>query len=55
MRETYGLSRTRDKKGNVIKRSLLPWVNCLHTNCGGGYETMWVLVVEVYDEEDNNI
>lgn len=44
----YGLSRTRDKHGDVIKRTLNPYVNCIHTNCGGGFENMWVLVVEVY-------
>lgn len=44
----YGLSRTRDAKGNIIKRSLNDYVNCLHASCGGGYETMMVLVVEVY-------
>lgn len=47
----YGLSRTRDAKGNIIKRTLLPYVNCLHANCGGGYETMMVLIVEVEDNE----
>ena len=49
----YGLSRSRDRKGNIIKRNLNDWVNCLHTNCGGGYEDMWVLVVEVYEKTDN--
>ena len=47
MKEIYGLSRSRDAKGNIVKRSLMNWVNCLHASCGGGYETMWVLVVEV--------
>lgn len=50
MKEVYGLSRIRDKKGNVVKRSLKTWVNCIHTLAGGGYcETMGVLIVEVYD------
>ena len=51
MKEAYGLSRSRDKKGNIIKRTLNEYVNCLHASCGGGYETMQVLVVEVYDEQ----
>ena len=34
--KAYGLSRSRDKKGKVIKRSLNPYVNCLHTQVGGG-------------------
>ena len=49
MKQVYGLSRTRDKKGDIIKRSLHDWVNCLHASCGGGYETMLILVVEVYE------
>lgn len=53
MKEIYGLSRTRDAKGNIIKRSLNDYVNCLHASCGGGYETMMVLVVEVYEESNS--
>lgn len=53
--DVYGISRTRDKKGKIIKQSPLPWVNCIHTMVGGGYETMQVLVLEVYDEDDNTI
>lgn len=47
--ECYGLSRSRDRKGNIVKRNLNPYINCLHTSCGSGYETMEVLVVEVYE------
>lgn len=50
--KTYGLSRVRNEKGEVVKRDLKEWVNCIHPNSGGGYETMWVLVIEIYDEED---
>lgn len=50
--EVYGLSRSRDRKGKVIKRSLNPFVNCIHTMAGGGWDTMEILVVEVY-EKDN--
>ena len=49
--DVYGLSRSRDRKGNIVKRNLNDVVNCLHASCGGGWEDMWVLVVEVYDEE----
>ena len=48
MTEAYGLSRSRDKKGVIVKRTCNPFVNCLHASCGGGFETMWVLIVEVY-------
>ena len=47
--EYYGLSRNRDKHGNIVKRELKDYVMCLHTCIGGGRENMWVLVVEVYD------
>jgi len=36
--DAYGISRTRDKKGVIIKQTTLPWVNCIHTNVGGGVE-----------------
>ena len=52
MKEAYGLSRSRDRKGNIVKRNLNPFVNCIHTNAGGGWKTMEILVVEVYDETD---
>lgn len=52
-KEIYGLSRTRDKKGEIVKRTLKNHVNCLHASCGGGYETMLILVVEIYEEENN--
>ena len=47
MKTFYGLSRTRNRKGEIIRRTLKPVVNCLHASCGGGYETMQVLIVEV--------
>ena len=52
-KEIYGLSRGRDKKGDIIKRDYKPYVNCIHTMVGAGYETMQVLVMEVY-EDDNS-
>ena len=36
MKEIYGLSRSRDKKGNVVSRNLNPYVNCIHSQVGGG-------------------
>ena len=47
----YGISRTRDKKGKIIKQTSLPWVNCIHTNVGGGWKTMEVLILEVYETD----
>jgi len=49
--EIYGLSRNRDKKGNVVKRNLNPYVNCLHTLVGSCRENMEVYVVEIYEYE----
>ena len=31
----YGVGRTRDKYGNVVKWKLQPYVCCLHTLVGG--------------------
>ena len=31
----YGVGRTRDKYGNVVKWSINPYVNCIHTQVGG--------------------
>ena len=47
----YGLSRSRDKHGNIVKRNLNDVVNCIHTLVGSGWDTMQVLVVEVYEED----
>lgn len=53
MREVYGVSRSRDKKGVIVKRNLNPFVNCIHTMVGGGYETMIVAVMEVeYEQQE---
>ena len=52
----YGVSRTRDKHGKVIKREFKDYTMCIHASVGGGRETMWVLVAEVQEDEtdDNN-
>lgn len=36
MREILGLSRSRDRKGNVVDRPINPYVNCIHAQVGGG-------------------
>lgn len=38
MREVYGVSRSRDKKGNVVKQGVNPYVNCIHAQVGGGMD-----------------
>ena len=53
-KEIYGLSRSRDKKGNVVKRNLNPYVNCLHTQVGGARENMEVYVIEIYYGQEIN-
>ena len=54
MKEIFGLGRNRSSegKGEWTSIHLNPYVNCVHTLVGGGWKTMEVLVVEVY-EEDN--
>ena len=51
MKEIYGVSRNRDKKGKVVKRNLNPYVNCIHTLTGGARDNMEVYVMEVEYEE----
>jgi len=34
-KEIFGLSRNRDEKGNVVKRNLHDYVNCIHASVGG--------------------
>lgn len=31
-----------------MKRNANDYVNCIHSSAGGGYETMWILIIEVY-------
>ena len=54
LEKTYGLSRSRDEKGAVVKRNLNDFVNCIHASVGGGYENMWVLVMEVYEQDNTD-
>jgi hypothetical protein len=53
-KEIYGLSRSRDKQGKVVKRSLNDYVNCLHTQVGSARDNMEVYVIEVYENNPNS-
>lgn len=50
-KEIYGLLRSRDKSGKVVKRSLNDYINCLHTQVGSARDNMEVYVVEVYETD----
>ena len=47
--EVFGLSRSRDEKGKIVERPINEYVNCIHASIGGGYESMWVLVIYAED------
>lgn len=47
--KAYGISRTRDERGNITKTELKPYTMCIHTNVGGGWDTMVVLIAEEYE------
>jgi len=53
-KQAYGLGRSRSSsgKGDIVNWHLNPYVNCIHTLVGGGWKTMEVLIVEVYDDTD---
>ena len=52
MKKIYGLGRTRSRTGSGEWESirLNDYTMCVHTLVGGGWKTMEVLVVEVYEE-----
>lgn len=55
MKEIYGVSRNRDKKGKVVKRNLNSYVNCIHTLTGHARDNMEVYVMEVeYGESEDH-
>ena len=56
MKEILGVSRNRDKQGNVVDRPLNSYVNCIHTYVGGGRMNMAILVMEIEYEglQDNS-
>ena len=47
----FGLSRSRDKSGKIIKRTLNSYVNCIHTKIGNPFDTMDVLVAEICENK----
>ena len=52
----YGVSRSRDKKGKIVKREFKDYTMCIHAQVGGGgRENMWVLIAEVYEDEREDI
>lgn len=51
IKKAYGIARTRDRQGKVVKRSLKPYTMCLHTNAAGGRENMLVLIAEEYESD----
>lgn len=50
----YGVSRSRDKNGKIVKREFKDYTMCIHASVGGGRETMWVLIAEVYEEREKS-
>ena len=49
----YGVSRSRDKKGKIVKREFKNYTMCIHAQVGAGRENMWVLIAEVYEDESD--
>ena len=47
----YGVSRSRDKRGKIVKREFKDYTMCIHAQVGAGRENMWVLIAEVYEED----
>ena len=45
----YGVSRSRDKNGNIVKREFKDYTMCIRASVGGGRESMWVLIAEFYE------
>ena len=49
------MSRSRDKNGKIVKREFKDYTMCIHASVGGGRESMWVLIAEVYEEHDTDM
>ena len=49
----YGVSRSRDKNGKIVKREFKDYTMCIHAQVGGGRKNMWVLIAEVYEDESD--
>lgn len=47
----YGVSRSRDKKGKIVKREFKDYTMCIHAQVGAGRENMLVLIAEVYEDD----
>ena len=45
----YGVSRTRDTRGMIVKREFKDYTIFIHASVGGGRENMWVLIAEFYE------
>ena len=52
MKTAYGISRSRDRKGVIVNQNLCDYTMCVHTMVGGGWDTMQVLVLEVYESDE---
>ena len=51
----FGVSRSRDKNGKIVKREFKDYTMCIHAQVGAGRENMWVLIAEVYEDEREDI
>ena len=49
------MSRSRDKKGKIVKREFRDYTMCVHASVGGCRENMWVLVAEVYEADGTDM
>lgn len=55
LKQAYGLGRSRHgDKGAISGLHLNDYTMCIHTLVGGGWDTMQVLVVEVYEEDEQD-
>ncbi len=43
--KVFGVSRSRDKTGKVVKRSLKEYIMCIHAQVGG-VEKTWVFTLQ---------
>ena len=51
----YGVSRSRDKRGKIVNREFKDYTMCIHAQVEAGRENMWVLIAEVYEEDDTDM
>jgi len=55
MVEYFGISRSRDKHGNIVKTELKDYVMCITSFSAMGYSTMWSLVAEIETKGEKDI